>query len=130
MANLNKSLTARIAPVVLGSSLSTSVAEAVAGTVAAVSVVPDATITGANTNTRKYELINKGQTGAGSTVVASIQFDSGVNAPGFDSKALTLSATPANLVVADGDVLALVSTSVGTGIADPGALVKVSVSRS
>jgi hypothetical protein len=130
MANLNKSLTARIPPVTIAANGSSSVAEAAAGSVAAVTVITDATITGANTNTRKYELINKGQSGVGSTVVASLQFNSGVNATGFDSTALTLSGTPANLVVVDGDVLALVSTAVGTGIADPGGLCKVTIARS
>lgn len=130
MASLNKSLVARIAPVATGSSASSAVAEAAAGTVSSVTVIPDATITGANTNTRKYELVNKGQAGAGTTVVATLQFNSGVNATNFDSKALTLSSTPADLVVVDGDVLALVSTAVGTGLADPGGLVKVTVARS
>lgn len=130
MASLNKSLVARIAPVATAASGSSSVAEAVAGTVSSVTVIPDGTITGANTNTRKYELINKGQAGAGTTVVASLQFNSGVNATNFDATAITLSGTPANLVVADGDVLALVSTAVGTGIADPGGLVKITIARS
>ena len=94
-----------------------------AGTVAAVTYVPSTTITGANTNTRKLELINKGQSGAGTTVMASIQFDSGVNATAFDEKGLTLSGTADNLKFAAGDVLAWVSTHLASGIADPGGLV-------
>lgn len=97
------------------------------GTVSAVTFTPVAAITGANTNTRIYRLINKGQNGAGSTVVASLQMDSGVNATAFVPKTITLSGTPANLNVVSGDVLAWESNAVGTGIADPGGLVNVTV---
>lgn len=103
---------------------------AFAGVVSAVSFVPVSDITGADTNTRKLELVNKGSNGNGSTVIASIQFDSGVDANDFDEKALTLSATAANLVVAEGDVLAWVSTKVGTGLADVGGLARVILDRS
>lgn len=100
-----------------------------AGTVAAAAYVPSATITGVATNTRKLELVNKGQSGAGTTVAASIQFDNGINATAFDEKALTLSGTAGNLVVAAGDVLAWVSTHLASGIADPGGLVIVELVR-
>lgn len=130
MASLNRSLVVHSAPVAAGSDFSTTVAEAVAGNVSAVTVIPDATITGAATNNRRLDLVNKKQDGSGTTVVATLQFNSGVNASAFDSKALTLSSTASDLVVADGDVLALVSTHVGTGIADPGVLVKVTIARS
>ena len=102
----------------------------VAATVTGVTYTPNALITGANTNTRRVALINRGQNGAGSTVVAELQFNSGVNAPAFDEKSLTLSATPANLAVAEGDILEWVSDAVGTGLADPGGLVVVKLSRS
>jgi hypothetical protein len=95
------------------------------GTVAAVAYVPLTTITGANTNTRSVSLVNLGQAGAGSTVVATLQFNSGVNATAGQAKAITLSATPANLLVTSGDVLQWQSTHIGTGIADPGGLVNV-----
>jgi hypothetical protein len=98
-----------------------------AGTVSAVTYTPVSTITGANTNTRSVSLVNKGQSGAGATVVATLQFNGGVNAPAADEKAITLSGTPANLVVAAGDVLEWQSTHVGTGIADPGGLLSISI---
>lgn len=100
-----------------------------AGTITAVAVVASAAITGAATNTRKLALVNKGQSGSGSTEVAAIQFNGGINAAAFDDTALTLSGTTANRSVAEGDVLALASTAVGTGIADPGGLLLVTVSR-
>lgn len=111
-----------------GSNLSTEVYVCPqAGTVSAVTYSPVSTITGANTNTRSVSLVNKGQSGAGTTVVATLQFNSGVNAPAADEKTITLSGTAANLVVAAGDVLEWQSTAVGTGIADPGGLVSVSI---
>ena len=102
-----------------------------AGTVTTVTYTPNAQLNGANTESRTLSVVNKGQDGNGTTSVASKAFVSGVNANDFDETAITLNATPANLVVAEGDVLAFVSTHVGTtGLADPGDHVKISVSRS
>lgn len=99
-----------------------------AGTVTSVTYAPVTAITGANTNTRSVSLVNMGQTGVGTTVVATIQYNSGVNAAASDENTVTLSGTPANLVVAAGDILQWRSTAVGTGIADPGGLVAVTIS--
>jgi hypothetical protein len=97
------------------------------GTVASVTYSPVTAITGANTNTRSVSLVNKGQSGAGNTVIATIQYNSGVNAAASDENTVTLSGTPANLTVTAGDILQWQSTAVGTGIADPGGLVCVTV---
>lgn len=97
-----------------------------AATVSSVVYVPVTTITGANTNTRSVSLVNLGATGSGTTVIATLQFNSGVNATAGQAKTITLSGTPANLTVAAGDVLQWQSTHVGTGIADPGGLVAIS----
>jgi len=102
-----------------------------AGTVTTVTYTPNAQLNGANTESRTLSVINKGQDGNGTTSVASKAFVSGTNANDFDETTITLNATPANLVVAEGDVLAFVSTHVGTtGLADPGGHVKISISRS
>src|SRR5688572_10446769 len=69
-------------------------------TVTAVTYTPNATITGANTNTRALRLRNKGLTGVTNVVVAELQFDSGVNATAYDERTITLSGTPANLSLA------------------------------
>lgn len=112
-----------------GSNLNTNVYRCPSdATVTAVTYAPVTAVTGANTNTRSVSLVNKGQSGAGSTVVATIQYNSGVNAAAADENAVTLSGTPANLNVAAGDILQWQSTAVGTGIADPGGLVCVTVS--
>jgi hypothetical protein len=126
-----KNYTARVPAV--GTAGNDATSEAVVceynGTVTAVTYSPDATITGANTNTRSVTLANKGQDGSGNTTVATLQFNSGVNATRGDEKAITLSGTAANLVVAAGDVLEVDSTHVGTGITDPGGLVRVTIDR-
>ncbi|MEU9415162.1 hypothetical protein [Streptomyces sp. NPDC048272] len=99
-------------------------------TVTAVEYIPEAAITGAATNNRTFSLVNKGQAGSGSTTVASLAFDSGaVTASANNEKAITLSVTPANLVLAAGDTLLWRSIHIGTGITDPGGLLKVTVSR-
>jgi hypothetical protein len=99
------------------------------GSVSAVAYTPLTTITGAATNNRTISLVNKGAAGSGTTVVATLSFGSGTNATGAVARAVTLSSTAADLVVAAGDVLQWQSTHVGTGIADPGGLVSVSFTR-
>jgi hypothetical protein len=101
-----------------------------AGTVSAVQYVPEAAITGAATNNRTVSLVNKGAAGSGSTVVATLTFASGTNATANNEVSLTLSSTAADLVVAEGDTLQWRSIANGTGLADPGGVAKVSVSRS
>lgn len=101
-----------------------------AATVTDVSYVPEAAITGANTETRTLTLVNKGAAGAGTTVVATLAFTSGVNGVAFDEKALTLSVVAGATTVAAGDVLAFVSTHSGsTGLADPGGKAQVELTR-
>lgn len=100
-----------------------------AGRVDAITYVSDAAITGANTDTRKVAVVNKGQAGSGTTEVAAKQFNSTVNAVAFDETPLTLSATAADLVVAEGDILAVVSTAVGNGLADPGGIIQIKFAR-
>lgn len=99
-------------------------------TVTAVEYVPEAAVTGAATNNRTFSLVNKGQAGSGSTTVASLAFDSGsVAATANNEKAIPLSGTAANLDLTAGDTLLWRSVHVGTGITDPGGLVRVTVSR-
>ena len=98
-------------------------------TVTSVEYIPEAAITGADTNSRTVSLVNKGAAGSGSTTVASLALTSGVNATANNEKTITLSGTAANLVLAAGDTLQWRSIHVGTGIADPGGLVRITVSR-
>lgn len=131
-APLTKKIEANVANVAAGSDLSTIVGEApFAGVVSGVTYTPKADLTGADTDSRTVSLVNKGTNGNGSTVVATLAFVAGVNASDFDEKTITLSATAADRVVAAGDILAWVSTHVGsTGLADVGGLVQVEITRS
>lgn len=97
--------------------------------VSSITYIPTSTITGANTNSRTLAVVNKGNAAAGNTSVASTAYVSGVNATGLQENALTLSGTPANLNTSSGDVLVLTSTHVGSGITDPGGLVRVTLNR-
>jgi hypothetical protein len=103
-----------------------TIGRAVTGTVTKVTYTPDADVTAsANPNNRTYSLINKGADGTGTTVVATRTTVTGNDLSEFDEWELTLSATAANLVVTDGDILAWSSTGNGTGVADPGGLATV-----
>lgn len=129
-APLVVTLTAQTDAIAAGASGSDTLRAPVAGTVQSVTYIPAATITGADTNTRTISLVNRGQAGAGSTSVASLALVSGVNATAFDEKALTLSGTAANLVVAEGDVLEFRSVFAASGLADPGGTVVITLARS
>jgi hypothetical protein len=109
---------------------STIVGEApFAGTITSVKYIPVAAITGAATNNRRHAVTNRGSAGLGTNEAAFLAYASGVNAVAFDAKTITLHATAANRVVAAGDVLSFDSTAPGTGIADPGGMVIVEITR-
>lgn len=99
------------------------------GTVTGVTFIPNAAITGQDTNTRKPTVINKGQAGLGTAVIASLQFNAGVNGVAFDEKAITPTATAADKEVSEGDVIAMFSDVILTGLADPGGYWEVTMSR-
>lgn len=100
------------------------------GKVTGARVIAAAAITGANTDSRTIQLHNRGAAGSGTTLVASKAFTSGVNAAADDETALTLSATAADLLVTEGDVLEFTSLHVGsTGLAGPEFLGEVDFQR-
>ena len=99
------------------------------GTVTLVQYIPVAAITGAATNNRTHTLYNRGDDNSGTTVMAQLNYASGVNAADNVPRSITLSATEANRDFAEGDVLTFESLHINTGIADPGGLVIVEVSR-
>lgn len=94
-----------------------------AGTVNAVTFVPNWTMSGANTNSRTYTLYNRGSSGAGTTAIATLALTSGVNLTKYADKAITITA--ANATVAVGDILEWESLHVGSGLPDPGGRVIV-----
>lgn len=104
-----------------------------AGRVTSVTYTPEAAVTGAaSPNSRTFTLVNKGQSGAGTTTVATLALVSGVDLVAFDEKTITVTSTAADKVVVAGDILVWVSTAVtgGGGLADPGGLVQVEIGPS
>lgn len=103
-----------------------------AGTVSAVTIVPEAAVTAHGTNYRTFRLVNKGQDGAGTTVVATFATDTVTtdDLAAFDEKTIPLSGTAANLVVAAGDVLAADETVAAAGVAHGGYTIQVEITRS
>lgn len=129
MAPLARKYEAEVPAIAAANTGSATVAAEFAGVVSGVTYIPTATITGAATNNRTISVVNRGQDGSGSTVVASLNFAAGTNAPGFDEKAITLSVVANATTVAAGDVLELRSAAVGTGIADPGGTAFITIAR-
>lgn len=100
------------------------------GVVSGVEYIPTSVLTGADTNSRTGTLYNRGQSGSGTTVVASKAFTAGVNAPANDNTAITLSAVAGATAVAKGDILDWESLHVGaSGLADPGGILRVTITR-
>lgn len=98
------------------------------GTITGVSLVTVAVVTGAATNSRTVEVVNKGA-GAANRTAASLPLLAGVNTVAFTPKAVPVDGTAANVAVTAGDIVVVNSTSVGTGIADPGGAVFVTFAR-
>jgi hypothetical protein len=94
-----------------------------AGTVQAVRYTSVTAITGAATNNRTFNCINKGAAGTGTAVAATLNMANGVNTVALVPKAITVSAVAADVAVSEGDVIQFQSLHIGTGIADPGGVV-------
>lgn len=101
------------------------------GVVTAVRYTPLAAVTGAaSPASRTISVVNKGQSGVGTTVVASLALLAGVNLVAFDEKDITLSVVADATTVVEGDVLAVLSTPVGgTGLVDPGGTITIDIGR-
>lgn len=102
------------------------------GTVTGVRLIPEANLTAHATNYRTFRVVNKGQSGSGTALVAYFATDTPTtdNLTAFDEKALTLSATPANLAVAEGDILVADELVAASGVAHSGYKIQVDISRS
>jgi hypothetical protein len=97
------------------------------GVVTGVSIIPEAAVTGNDTDTRTFTLINKGQSGAGTTVVATLALETGVNLVAFDEKAFDLSEDEEDLEVTAGDVLVIAEVTPGNGLAHSGGRIQVTI---
>lgn len=89
------------------------------GTLKAVRFTPSAAITANGINFTTLTVQNKGTNGlSGTTAMASRVWSAG-NSLLSTPENFTLSGTPANLEVQEGDVLQIVQTHTGTGLAIP-----------
>lgn len=115
-----------VAAVASGSDLETvEIIAPFTGTVTAVTYIPVTVITGQATNTRKVEVYNRKADGSGTQQMALLQFDNAINAAAETEKVITLVTVGFNA----GDILVFKSTHVGTGMADPGGLAKIQLTR-
>lgn len=89
-------------------------------TVTAAYVIPEAALTASDSLARTLTIYNRGQAGIGTTVVGTLVTNvAGGSWVAADRKDFVLSATPANLLIAAGDVLECVETVLSTGTARP-----------
>lgn len=94
------------------------------GTVTYMSVIPTAAIVGtAMPNSRHWTVINRTQ---GSRVIGTLQLAAGVNPAAGVETAIPITG---NAAVNLGDILEFQSVHDGTGLVDPGGLVRVGVTR-
>lgn len=90
-----------------------------AWTVTEVGIVAEAAVTGATATARTLTIYNRGQAGAGTTVVATLVLNTGTDLVANDKRTFTLSAVAGALNIADGDALECVETVASTGTARP-----------
>lgn len=97
------------------------------GTVSAADILPEAAVSGATATARTFTLINKGQAGLGTLVVATLALITANDMVAFDAKPLVLSAVAGALTVAKGDVFVLAETHASTGTAHTGGICRVDI---
>lgn len=85
--------------------------------ITAVSYIPDAAITGADTNTRHVNILDRGLDGAGTTEIANKDYTSGIDATALNEEVIVMSLP--NHALSQGDVLAVQWEEIGTGIGAP-----------
>lgn len=102
-----------------------------AGVVTEVTVLCEAALTAADATARTLTVLNRGQAGAGTTVVATLVTNlAGGNWVANDEKAFTLTATVADRAFAAGDVFECVETVAGAGTARAASQIVVRGTRS
>lgn len=93
---------------------------------------PDTNITGADTNSRTYNVHNRGDDGDGTTLMASIAMEAGTDGAQYAAVELAVAsgedAEDAECVA--GDVITFESLHIGgTGLADPGGTIAITLER-
>lgn len=90
--------------------------------------VPDAAVTANGTNYFTLNVRNRGAADAGTAIVAPRSY-AATNSVARRDETLTLSGTPANLLLAVGDQLVVEKLVAGTGLAMPAGLVVLTLRR-
>lgn len=89
-------------------------------TVTSAYIVPEAALTASDSLARTLTVINRGQAGAGTTVVATLVTNvAGGSWVAADRKDMVLSVVAGALTIAAGDILECVETVLSTGTARP-----------
>lgn len=124
MAPSNQPITVSYAAATARQNVEHAVCEAQGtGTVTAVSILPDAAVTGAaSPRSRKYQLVNVGSDGSGTTVIAELRLAERVNLRKGDEADFTMASRAAEKEVRAGDVLVFKSLAdtEAEGLADTG----------
>lgn len=84
---------------------------------------------GQDTNYSSLAVVNKGQNGSGTTSMAAKDFNATNATTAYKSHLITLSGTPANKTVAEGDVIAIKKTHTGNGQAVPDHAITIKIAR-
>lgn len=102
-----------------------------AGQVTEVTITSEANLTANASNYRTFRLVNKGQDGNGSTVIASFATDTATtdDVVDFDERSITMSVVEDAKDVAAGDILAMDETVTGGGLAHSGYQARVTISN-
>lgn len=97
-----------------------------AGTLTSAIGVPVGAVATDETDFRLWTIQNRGQDGTGTTIMATLttKTTGGAAMVAYDERSYTLSATPANLIVAAGDIIAVLETVGASGKAHTGLLTK------
>lgn len=121
-----------VAPTVLGADAAfVSSPARYAGIVSEVAYYPRAGIAATDTNTRQLTVFNRGTNGAGTKQVADKTYNVAGGALLSKRKnVITLTAVAGDKAVAVGEVFELISTHLGTGLADPGGVLIIKIDRS
>lgn len=99
-------------------------------TVTAVRIIPQAAMTGDDTDHATIGVLNKELDGTGTVQVAPQKvYDTGTDLVAFDSDSLPVSATAADLTVEKNEVLALSIKKVASGLVTPDLVVEIDVEK-
>ncbi len=94
--------------------------------VTSVKIIPQAAVTGDNTDRKNLNIIDCGSDGSGTTEVGNLDLATGVNLTAFDEKNIPLNSTYTDgVTMAKGDVIKLQFEKAGNGVLVPNLLVRV-----